>query len=146
MASRRPRLMILGLALLVAGALAGSEAFSGGPTPAQATFHIANIDEVMSGVDGDPSIQYVEVNMLTSGQNLVMNTRLMAFNAAGMATQLLLVPGNVLSAVRDSCIMLIIFPDTFNSDKTLMRSWSSSLVNTLASTLHYPSNFPIGTF
>ena len=66
------------------------------PAPAQAIYHRAFIDEVMSGVGGDPDAQYVEIWMETDGQNLVDDTRLTIFNADGSAfTVLLLLQGNV---------------------------------------------------
>jgi len=64
--------------------------------PALAAFHFAVIDEVMSGLNGDPTAQYVEIKTLLIGQKYVQNTRLTAFNCDGSsATVLLLVPGNI---------------------------------------------------
>src|SRR5919109_1989791 len=55
------------------------------PAPARGAFHIAVIDEVMSGANGNPNLQYVEVRQLVSGQNNVCHTRLTVFKcqAAG---------------------------------------------------------------
>lgn len=65
-------------------------------TPAAATFHISQINEVMFGAGGDANLQYVEIKMLSSGQNLVHNTRLSAWNADGsFFGVLLLVPTDV---------------------------------------------------
>lgn len=50
------------------------------PEPAGAIFHLAVIDEVMSGVNGDPDVQYVEVIMLFSGQHIVHDTLLSVFD------------------------------------------------------------------
>ena len=47
--------------------------------PARAVFHIAVIDEVMSGAKGNPNVQYVEIRMLAAGQNIVAHTRLTVF-------------------------------------------------------------------
>ncbi len=64
--------------------------------PAEATFHISQINEVMFGAGGDGSLQYVEIKMLAPGQNLVHNTRLSAWNADGsFFGVLLLVPTDV---------------------------------------------------
>ncbi len=49
------------------------------PVSSRAAFHIAVIDEVMSGAGGNSNIQYVEVRQLSSGQNNVCHTRLTAF-------------------------------------------------------------------
>jgi hypothetical protein len=63
---------------------------------ASGAFHFALIDEVMSGVGADPSVQYVEIRMLSAGQILVADTRLTIFSCDGTTkTQLLLVPSNV---------------------------------------------------
>ena len=64
--------------------------------PAFAVFHIAHISEVMSGVGADPTVQYVEINMESTFQNAVANTRLTAFNCDGTSHQvLMIVPSNV---------------------------------------------------
>ncbi len=63
---------------------------------AEATFHISQINEAMFGAGGDTNLQFVEIKMLTSGQNLVHNTRLSAWNADGsFFGVLLLVPSDV---------------------------------------------------
>jgi len=53
------------------------------PAPVRAAFHIAVIDEVMSGVNNgtisNSNIQYVEVRQLSAGQNNVCHTRLTVF-------------------------------------------------------------------
>jgi hypothetical protein len=63
---------------------------------AAALFHLAVINEILSGFDGDPNVQYVEIEQLTINQNFVTNTRLSAFDAAGnFVGVLLLVPNDV---------------------------------------------------
>ena len=49
------------------------------PASARAVFHIAVIDEVMSGAGGNPNVQYVEIRTLTGGQNDVCHSRLTVF-------------------------------------------------------------------
>ena len=72
------------------------------PTPGRALFHLAHVHEVMSGANGDATVQYVEIRMLTGLQNFVLNTRLTAFNCDGSAFDVLLVvPGNVTNAAPD---------------------------------------------
>ena len=67
------------------------------PTPGGAIFHLALIDEVMSGVGGDPDAQYVEVRMEAPGQNLVHDTLLSVFDedANPALTLLLILPDDV---------------------------------------------------
>lgn len=62
-----------------------------------AAHHVAEISEVMSGFDGDPDVQFVEINRLTIYQNVVATTRLTAFNPDGTLAGVLLDPlgGNV---------------------------------------------------
>lgn len=63
---------------------------------ADAIFHIAVIDEVMSGFDGDPDVQFMEVRMDFPGQHLVNDTRLTAWNADGSSFDVvLLLPNDV---------------------------------------------------
>ena len=49
----------------------------------EAVFHFSVIDEVMTSYDGDTAVQFVEINMLLSGQNVVANTVLAAFDDSG---------------------------------------------------------------
>ena len=60
--------------------------------PAHALFHIADIDEVMSGAGGDASVQYVEIRMLSGLQNQVCHSRLTVFRcqANGGGSQVLI--------------------------------------------------------
>ncbi|MCH7698666.1 MAG: hypothetical protein IH865_06990 [Chloroflexi bacterium] len=62
-----------------------------------AVHHISEISEVMSGFDGDPNVQFVEIDQLAGGQYLVANTRLTAFNPDGTLAGVLIdpVPSNV---------------------------------------------------
>ena len=83
------RAMVRAAALAAAVVLATGRLASG-------AFHLALIDEVMSGVGADPSVQYVEIRMLSVGQVVVADTRLTVFSCDGTTkTQLLLVPSNV---------------------------------------------------
>jgi hypothetical protein len=71
--------------------------------PAEAAFHFAVIDEVMFGKGGDANLQYVEIKMESSGQLIVGNTRLSAWNADGtFFGVLLLVPSNVSMGVPNT--------------------------------------------
>ena len=67
------------------------------PVRSHALFHITQIDEVMSGVAGNPNLQYVQIRMLAGAQTFVANTRLTFFGcgAGNPATVLLLVPSDL---------------------------------------------------
>ena len=66
------------------------------PARAHSAFHIMHLTEVMSGFNGDPDVQYVELELDLAGQNLVASTRLTAFNQDGTShTVLVVTPGNV---------------------------------------------------
>jgi len=67
-------------------------------TAAHALFHLNLIDEIASGVGGDPTVQYVEVRVLNL-QTVVGNSRLTAFNCDGTSSSvLLLLPADVANA------------------------------------------------
>lgn len=88
------RSLLLGL-LAVAGFVAGHAH----APQSQAAFHFAVIDEVMTSYGGNASVQFVEIRMLTSGQNLVANSVLGAFDASGSYLgDVLIVPSNVASS------------------------------------------------
>jgi len=61
-----------------------------GAAPGWAVFHISAIDEIMSGLNGDATAQYVEIKMLADAQIAVAHTRLTAFNCDGSTSNVLL--------------------------------------------------------
>src|SRR5437899_6092918 len=71
--------------------------------PARAFFHLAVIDEVMSGAGGNANVQYVEIRMLAGGQNAVAHTRLAVFrcsaNGGGSTVLINDLPSDVPNAV-----------------------------------------------
>jgi len=77
---------------------------------ASAIVHLAEIHEIMVGFDGDPDVQWVEINMLLGGQNITQNAAIATFDSSGafidanpgmMGNQPLLVMGsNVLSGAQ----------------------------------------------
>ena len=72
------------------------------PVSGRAVYHFANIDEIMSGMGGDPTAQYVEIRMLFAGQGSVAHSRLTAFSCDGSThTVLLEVLDNVCPASTD---------------------------------------------
>lgn len=50
------------------------------PKPAGAIFHLAAISEVMSGYQGNPDVQYMEIRMEVPGQHIVHDTLLSVFS------------------------------------------------------------------
>ncbi|MCZ6508351.1 MAG: hypothetical protein O7A04_09940 [Acidobacteria bacterium] len=60
------------------------------PDPAWGVFHLMQIEQVIGGVCGDASIQAIQLRTRTVGQNFVNETRLVAFDAAGMNPVVLL--------------------------------------------------------
>jgi len=88
------RVLLSGLLVLIGLAAGHAQAPQSG-----AVFHFAVIDEVMTSYGGDANVQFVEIRMLTSGQNLVMNSVLGAFDSSGTYLgDVLIVPGNVTSS------------------------------------------------
>ena len=83
--------------ILAAAALVAVAGGHASVQPALALHHISEITEVMSGFDGDPNVQFVEIEQLAIYQDAVTNTRLTAFNADGSLAGVLLDPvgGNV---------------------------------------------------
>jgi hypothetical protein len=89
------------LRLIVALAL-GMFAFVGvlrTPTPAYADHHFAEISEVLVGFNGDPDIQFVEIQM-EAGQNVIGNSKLAIFDDAGFVSSTV-IPGPTLPSGAD---------------------------------------------
>jgi cysteine-rich repeat protein len=64
--------------------------------PAAASFHFAHIHRILTGLDGEANVQFVEIRMDAGGQNFVAGTKLAAFDATGAFVGIALtVPGNV---------------------------------------------------
>ena len=64
---------------------------------ANAAFHLAVIDEVLTSYNGDANVQFVEIRMLNTSQTVVGNTVLAAFDASGSYTADVLVVPNSLT-------------------------------------------------
>ena len=76
---RFARLILISLVLLAAFLIAQGRSSQ----PAFAAVHRAEIHELMSGFNGDPDVQYVEVNMRSGSQTATTNAKLSAFDASG---------------------------------------------------------------
>jgi hypothetical protein len=70
------RIVLVTLTVVLATSLRPSQ-------PALAVVHLAEIHELMVGFDGDPDVQFVEINMRLTGQNITVNTKLATFDASG---------------------------------------------------------------
>ncbi len=55
-----------------------------GAAPARASFHFMQIEQVIGGVQGDVGAQAIQLRMRSAGQNLVANSRIRAWDAAGL--------------------------------------------------------------
>jgi Dockerin type I domain len=66
------------------------------PRASSAFFELSAINEIMTRYDGNPSVQFVDIRMLSSFQNSVSNTVLGAFDAQGnYVGDVLVVPANL---------------------------------------------------
>jgi cysteine-rich repeat protein len=52
-------------------------------SPASAIFHLAHIERILTGLDGNTDIQFVQIEMDQSSQQFVDGARLIAFDATG---------------------------------------------------------------
>jgi len=74
-------------------------------SPASATFHLMKIREVYPGSTASPASQYVELQMWSSGQNLVGEHVLRTYAAGGAATKIVL-PHDVPNGANQSTILI----------------------------------------
>ena len=90
---RRPLLALAALAFL--------------SSPAHATFHLMQIEQVIGGVDGDPSVQAIQLRMRSATQNFVSSSRVVAWDAAGANPIVVADPTtNVASGVLGARVLL----------------------------------------
>ena len=75
-------------------------------SPAQAGFHLMRIDEVMAGVNGDSTIQFVELKMISSGQRFVGGRTIHFYDATGSETGRFTFPDNVSNGATGSSILV----------------------------------------
>ena len=63
---------------------------------AYSVFHLVVIDEVVTSLGGDATVQFIEMRMLNQFQNAVQNSVFAAFDTSGFyVADILVVPGNV---------------------------------------------------
>ena len=84
-------------------------------TPASATFHLMQIEQVIGGVDGDTSAQAIQLRMRAALQDQVSQAKLVVFDATGSnAITILDLTTNVSNSAAGSHI-LIVSSNFFNS-------------------------------
>ncbi len=76
-------------------------------SPASASFHFMQIEQVVGGLCGDSRAQVVQLRMRAGGQNQVSGTRLIATDATGAnPVTLIVMPGNVATSTVGSRILI----------------------------------------
>ena len=76
--------------------------------PAFATFHEMQIEQVMGGVNGDPSAQAIQLRMRIAGQNLVSQAKLVVFDATGSnAITILDLTTDVVNSAAGSRVLIV---------------------------------------
>ncbi|MGC3990906.1 MAG: PQQ-dependent sugar dehydrogenase [Chthoniobacteraceae bacterium] len=74
---------------------------------AHATFHLMQIEQVIGGVNGDTSVQAIQLRMRSPGQSFVSGAKLFAYDATGSNPVLLIqFPSNVSHASSGSTILI----------------------------------------
>jgi len=79
------RLIVLGTALVAVGMMAS--------TPAWASFHLMQVEQIIGGIDGDPTKQAIQLRMRSSFQNQVQLSRIVAWDATGANPIVVCAPG-----------------------------------------------------
>ena len=51
--------------------------------PASAIVHLAEVHEIMVGFNGDPDVQFIEINMRLGAQNITVGSKLASFDSTG---------------------------------------------------------------
>jgi hypothetical protein len=89
-------------------------------TPASATFHLMQIEQVIGGVDGDTTAQAIQLRMRSIGQNSVSLAKLVVFDATGSnAITILDLTSNVSNSAVGARI-LIVSSNFFNSTSPMV--------------------------
>ena len=92
------------VAWLLAGALATS-------TPASASYHFMQIEQVVGGVCGNPRLQAIQLRMRTGFQNQLTGKLLVAWDAAGANPVVLLTFPGIVSQFAEGDRVLIASPE-----------------------------------
>lgn len=74
---------------------------------AQANFHFMQVEQVIAGVGGDTAQQAIQLRMRFGGQNVISQSRMRAFDAAGQNPVLLIdIDGNVTAGTAGSRVLI----------------------------------------
>jgi len=73
---------------------------------AWAAFHIMQITEVFPGTNGAPNAQYIELQMYSAGQNIVMSHTVTVFDAGGTMIMTYTFPANVANGANQATILI----------------------------------------
>ena len=93
------RSLLLSLLLLTLSSLVVS--------PAQATFHLMQIEQVIAGVDGDVTAQAIQLRMRAAGQNFVASSRIRVWDANGLNPIVVInIPANVPNAAIGDRVLI----------------------------------------
>jgi hypothetical protein len=87
--------------------LGAAIAVFGSASPAFASFHLMQIEQVIGGVGGDTSIQAIQLRMRSAGQNFVSATQIQAWDSAGANPVLIIdIPSDVANGALGSRILI----------------------------------------
>ena len=116
------------------------------PRPASATFHIMQIEQVIGSVDGNTSVQAIQLRMRQAGQNLVNQGRLIAHDSEGLSPILLLdIPSDV--AISAAGARVLVATGNFSTFTNPALTPDFTLTNTIpdsylmAGSLTFEDNF-----
>jgi hypothetical protein len=84
------------------------------PRPASATFHVMQIEQVIAGVDGNNTVQAIQLRMRTTFQNQMQNARLNVRDATG-ANPVLLIDFTTPVAVQGTGVRVLAATSNFSS-------------------------------
>lgn len=84
------------------------------PRPASATFHVMQIEQVIAGVDGNNTVQAIQLRMRTTFQNQMQNARLNVRDATG-ANPILLIDFTTPVAVQGTGVRVLAATASFSS-------------------------------
>ena len=94
-----PRTILFGGLLALVWLLAAA-------APASANHHFMKIREVFAGANGQPSAQFVELQMYASGQNIVGGKQIVVYDSAGAVINTFTFPANVANPANQSSILI----------------------------------------
>jgi Ca2+-binding RTX toxin-like protein len=95
-----PRRFLLCALLALTGLLAL------GASPASANHHLMKIREVFAGAPGQPSAQFVELQMHAAGQHVVAGKQVVVYDSTGASVGTFTFPANVTGTANQSSILI----------------------------------------